>query len=340
MLEPKKLGIILINFFILVIVSTIGYALILKVSILDAIYMTMITISTVGFAEIAPLETGGKIFTIIIILWGVGSVAYTFSTVAVAFISGKIRELWRNKMLDSRIANLKNHCIICGAGNTGQVIIDEFVANGLDFVVIENNSEKYFKLTEQGILCLQGDATDDDILEQAQIKNAKGLIAALAGDMDNIMTVLSARQLNKNINIISKAKDDKAPKKLQKAGANRVIASNQISGRRMAALMLRPDIITFLDLINSVGNRELVVQDIIVKSGSTIENKTLAEAEIPKKTGLTILAIQDKQTKNIRFNMSPEMKLKEGDTLMTLGTNEQASKLRKLAGDDGLRQPK
>lgn len=336
-MDIRKTLIILINFIMLVVVGTVGYATILGVKLLDGLYMTIISVSTVGYSEIAPMNDAAKIFTILIILWGIGIVGYTFTNLVVMFVDGRIKELWRHRVMDGRISKLKNHIIICGAGRKGEVIIEQFFKENVEFVVIEENEDKYFNLIDKGIMAIHGDATDDDMLEKAQIKTAFGLISSLPTDMDNIMTVLSARQLNKEMYIISSAVDNSAPKKLLKAGANRVISSSLISGNRMAALMLRPTVISFLDLVNNVGDIELELQDVVVNKGSYLYNISLKEAQIPNKTGLTVLAVKIANERDIRFNLNPDRKIMDNDTLLILGTKDQVQSLRELAGDDGHR---
>lgn len=336
-MDVKKILIILVNFILLILVGTLGYSAFLGVKLLDALYMTVISISTVGYSEIAPMNDVSKVFTIFIILWGLGIVGYTFTNIVVMFVDGRIRELWRHRVMDTKISKLREHIIICGAGRKGEVIIEQFFKENVDFVVIEQNEEKYFKLIDNGVMAIHGDATEDDVLEKAQVKYALGLISSLPTDMDNIMTVLSARQLNKEMYIISSAVDNNSPTKLMKAGANRVISASLISGNRMAALMLRPTVISFLDLVNNVGDVELELQDVIVNKGSYLYNTSLKDAQIPKKTGLTVLAVRIADEQDIRFNLNPDRKIMENDTLLILGTKEQVHNLRELAGDDGHR---
>jgi voltage-gated potassium channel len=246
-------------------------------------------------------------------------------------LEGKIKDMWRDRRMDNAIAKLKDHYILCGDGQTGETIIEQFQKRNQKFVVIEKEETKYKSLTEKNILAIYGDATDEKILNQAQIQRDKGLISALSRDTDNIVTVLTARYMNKDMNIISRAVDKNAPEKLKKAGANNTISSSEIGGRRMAALMLRPSVISFLDVITHTGDIDLDLEDVTVHNGSFIVGKSLREAKIPDKTGLTVLAVKKCNTNKITFNPNPNETFEEHDVLMVLGTDIQINKLRKLA---------
>lgn len=329
--DKKKIKIIIGIFLSILIIGTIGYMFILKISLIDAIYMTIITISTVGFKEVAKMNIIAKIFSILLILFGVGTVGYTFTTIIVMFVEGTMQNIWRDKKMEKKIDKIKNHTIICGGGETCSVIVKEFIKTDSEFVIIEKNEEKYLKLRDKGYLVIYGDSTEDLYLERAGIKKASGLITVLPTDADNIVTALTARNMNSEIHIISKAIDETSHQKLKKVGADKTISMNEIGGSRMAALMLKPHIISFLDVVTRMGEIELDLEQVEICKSSSIKNLELRRAEIPKKTGLIVLAIKKLNEEKLYFNPSPDYILRIGDILLVLGKEEQIEKLRELA---------
>lgn len=340
MTEKRKLATILTLFILLLVVGIVGYVILLDIPFIDALYMTIITISTVGYGEVSRMTNEAKMFSIVIIFWGVGIVGYSFTTLMVNILEGKIKDMWRDRRMDNTIAKLKDHFILCGDGQIGEVIIEQFLKRKQKFVVIEKDEAKYKTLTEKNILAIFGDATDEEFLNQAQIQNARGLISALSSDSDNIVTVLTARYLNKDMNIISRAIEKNSPEKLKKAGANNTISSSEIGGRRMAALMLRPSVISFLDIITHAGDVDLDLEDVYIQEDSYIVGKTLKEAKIPDKTGLTVLAVKKRKTQKMSFNPNPNEVFEKDDILLVLGTETQINELRKLANDGGNKWPR
>ncbi len=261
--------------FSLLIVGTIGYKILLEVSFLDAIYMTVITISTVGYAEVAKMDVEAKIFSIILIFTSLGTVGYLLSSIVSSLFEGDLKFAWRIKKMEKDILRLENHYIICGAGETGLNAIKQFQKTNSNFVVIEKSEEKIKELIEDNILVIHGDSTNDDILIKARVSKAKGLISALPYDADNVYTVLTARSKNENLYIVSRAIEKNADEKLKRAGADNTISPNEIGGSRMAALLLRPTVISFLDIITHAGDRVLDLEDVIVEKNSSIDGKNL-----------------------------------------------------------------
>ncbi|MPW27256.1 potassium channel protein [Alkalibaculum sp. M08DMB] len=321
----------------LVLTGTIGYKILLDISIIDALYMTVITISTVGYTEVAEMDVNAKIFSIFIIFFSLGTVGYLFTNLVSSFLEGDLKDIWRKRRMENKIAELKDHYIICGGGETGQHAINQFVKSNAPFIVIDKDEEKINELIRNNIYAIHGDATQDSILDKARIQHAKGLLCSLSNDADNVYTVLTGRQMNENLYIVSRAINKHTDEKLKKAGANNTISPNEIGGSRMAALMLRPTVIAFLDLITHAGDVILDLEDVIICDNSTIVNKTLGEVKIPEKTGLIILAIKKCNSDNLVFNPSFDEILKIGDTMVVLGTENQVNKLREFANDKGQR---
>lgn len=331
--EKRKLKFIFLAFALLLITGVIGYMILLKVDFIDALYMTVITISTVGFGEVGTTSNLSEIFSVFMIFLGVGIVGYAFTTVVAMFVEGKVSDLWKGSKMDKKIAALNNHYIICGSGELAEVIIKKFINEKLDFVVISDRREDLEDFSHHDILVVEGQSTEENVLEHAGIERAKGLIATLDSEVDNIVTVLTARNLNKNIYIISNALTKSGSEKLLKVGADKTLSAVEISGKRMASLMIKPNIISFLDVVTKIGDVELDLEEVIVKRGSYLENKNLIEAQIPKKTGLIVLAIKKIEDGKMIFNPPIDYTFKIGDVLIALGRDDQVDSLKNL-GDE------
>ncbi|MDO5734718.1 MAG: potassium channel protein [Eubacteriales bacterium] len=332
--DRRKLRIILLLLSFLIVVGTIGYMLLLETSLINALYMTVITISTVGYKEVGIMSPAAKLFSIFLIFFGVGTVAYTFSTVLVMFIDGKIQDIWRNRKMEAKIQSLSDHYILCGAGESGMAIIQDFIRHSASFVVVEEDEERCAKLSEMDVLFICGDATDEAVLRKARIESAKGLLACISTDMENVMVVLAARELNPELYIISRAIASGSHNKLTKVGANKTVSINEIGGKRMAGMIMRPHIISFLDVITRVGNVQLDLEEVTVSPDSSLAGKTLREAAIPQKTGLIVLAVNEHQEKKLLFNPSGDFKIRAGDILIVMGTEEQVDSLLSLVKAD------
>lgn len=331
--EKRKLKFILYAFALLLIVGVIGYMFLLKVDFIDALYMTVITISTVGFGEIGTTSNWSEVFSIIMIFLGVGIVGYAFTTVVAMFVEGKVKDFWKGSKMEKKIASLNDHYIICGSGELAEVIINNFIDQNLNFVVITDKREDLDDYSHHDILVVEGMSTEEEVLEHAGIDRAKGLVSTLDSEVDNIVTVLTARNLNKNIYIIANAITKSGSEKLMKVGANKTLSAVEISGKRMASLMTKPNIISFLDVVTRIGDVELDLEEVVVKSGSYLENKNLIEAQIPNKTGLIVLAIKTIEDNKMIFNPPVNYTFRIGDVLIVLGREDQVDKLKHL-GDE------
>lgn len=337
--SPQKNRIfgILISLFLLIFISTLGYRFLLEISFTDALYMTIITISTVGYKEVVDMTPLAKVFSIFVIFGGIGIVGYTFTTLEIIILESNFKSIWRNKAMKKKIEQMKNHIIIAGGSESSEVMFKRFQRSKKDFVVIEKDKAKYEAFVEKDIPALLGDATSEEILLKAGIERASGFISTLHMDADNIVAVLTARYMNKNLYIVSRAIEKNSREKLLKAGADNTVSSNEIGGNRMAALVLRPTIISFLDTITRAGDIELDLEDIIIGKSSPMCNQSLKQIQIPQKIGLTVLATKKEFSNEIKFNPDPNEQLSYGDSLIVLGTPEQILELRKLADDDGER---
>ena len=323
-LRQLKFGLIILGFTI--IVGTAGYMIIEKWHILDAIYMTIITISTTGFEEVHHLSQPGRFFTIIVIIMGIGSIAYTGGRAAQFVFETQI---YRRRKMSKQVEHLNNHFIVCGYGRMGRFICDELSEAGVDFVVIENDLVKIEKLINRGFMYVNGDATSDEILISAGIKNAKGLVAVLSSDAENVFATLSSKVINPDIYIVARAVEEETESKLVKAGAARVVKPYEIGGTRMAELLLRPGVIEFIDSIAREKNVDLNIEEVIVHPDSSIVNKTLTELPIRKEMNIIIVSIYKKTGKFI-YNPLSSAKIEAGDKLIAIGENTSLQKLNKM----------
>lgn len=337
-MQNKNFKIIYIMLISIILLGTFGYSNLLNVSILDGLYMTVITISSVGYKEVAEMTDAAKLFSIVIIFLGVGTLGYALTNIALVIVEGNINHFWRKRRMEAEISKISNHIVICGAGETGEVVINELKKSKTNFVVIEKNEERYKYYLDKDVLIINGDATEEEVLERANIKEAAGLISILSTDVDNVFVVLTSRTLNRELYIISRSIDKHSPDKLKKAGANKTISANEIGGRRMAAQILSPSVVSFLEVVTSFEDIELDLQDVVIEESSEMIGKTLKELKIPDLFGLVVIAVKKLEGNGITVNPKSDLKFNKGDIIFVLGNNEQANQLRDMANDYGKRE--
>jgi voltage-gated potassium channel len=294
--------------------GTAGYALIERWTLFDALYMTVITVASVGFGEVHPLSAAGRVFTIVLIVVGLGTAAYSFSTITAFIVEGDLGHLWEKRKMERRIAGLRDHVIVCGGGETGRHIARELLQTRTAFVCVERDPAQVETLLRVGeaTLCIVGDATDQDVLTRARVTAARGLIACMAADKDNLFAVLTARELNPGLRIVSRVVADAAGPKLVRAGADAVVSVPTIGALRIASEMIRPHVVNVLDamLRESSGVR---VQEIAV--GEATASRTLGSLRLRERAGITVFALRERQTLGYRFNPPPDWPLHAGDVL-------------------------
>jgi voltage-gated potassium channel len=301
--------------------------------------MTVITITTVGFGEIEPLSREGRLFTILLILSSVGVVAFVVVGLARVMIEGEVRKIFGRRKLERKIGNLKNHYIICGHGKIGSYICRELAEKPLPFVAVERDPEITLKIEELSYYYVNGDATDEVTLRKAGIYSAKCLVATLESDADNLYITLTARELNPNLYILSRATDENAQRKLLTAGANRVVSPNLIGAHRMAMALLRPAVVDFMEIAMHRRSLELQLEEIKVHRVDRLSSTKLRDSGIRSDLDLIVVAIKKEAGKMI-YNPSPEAEIEAGDTLITLGERKNLDKLESLVGfEAGLEIP-
>jgi voltage-gated potassium channel len=313
-----RIGLLLV---LVIIAGTVGYMVIERWPLLDAVYMTIITISTVGYNEIHPLSTTGRVFSSVLIVGGVGVMLYSATALVQYVIEGHYPNIFGRHRMKEKIEKLKNHSILCGYGRMGQEVAQVFDREEAVFVVIDENEEAIAKAIENGHLCLQGDATSDDTLEQAGIHGAKGLVAALDSDADNIYLTLSAKALRPELFVVARGSTDESEAKLKRAGADRIILPYRIGGRRMALLTLRPLVVDFIDTTMHSRRGEMVLENVKVTPESPLAGMTVKEG-LGCCGAMAILAVRKKTGKLIP-NPSDDTPLEIDDELVIIGTREQ-----------------
>ncbi|GAB4377727.1 MAG: potassium channel protein [Salibacteraceae bacterium] len=326
-------------FYLLVVVlavGTIGYVVIADYTWLDAFYMTVITASTVGFAEVEPLDASGKLFTAFLIITTFGSFAYTLSVITRYLVSGEYRLFIKNYRVMKKLSQMNGHVIVCGYGRNGKQAAQTLRAHNQQFVVIESDPDivNHALENESDVPIIEGDATDDRILEKVNIESTRALIATLPKDAENLFIVLSAKQLNQNLKVISRASDDRSENKLKMAGADNVILPDKVGGSHMATLVITPDLMEFLDHISLQGPDESTLVEITFSNlPKDFEDKSIFELEKRYRTGARIIGFKTPDNQII-VNPSSETELVPGSKLFVLGNPEQIKKLKEALNID------
>lgn len=325
-MNRRVIALILIPF-LLFAFGTVGYMIIEGWPAIDSFYMTAITLTTVGFGEVRPLTTGGRIFTVALLVAGVAFVAYGLEYL----LTANLGETWRKRRMLQSIENMENHVIVCGYGRVGQSAIASLQNSKRQVVIIENDPDKTLELEKLGVSYLEGDATRDETLLQAGIERAWGILVCTGDDSRNLFIVLSARALSANLYIVTRSVDAENERKMRRAGANRVVSPYQIGGQHMANIMIRPHVTDFFDVVTLDGGIELWVEELVIGEQSPLVGMTVGQANIRQETGVSIIAM-------IRENHSSipnaHTVMQAGDELIVVGTREQLTKLEKIIGVD------
>jgi len=327
-------AIILVTLFI---VGTLGYKVIgwNDWGLLDCAFMTAITLTAVGYGDVLGVDSStlATIYTIVLTFIGLGLVLYCISTITAFIVEGGISILLKERKMLKRIAKLENHYIVAGAGSTGQHVLKEMYQMGVDMVVIESDPEKIQEMEEmcKGIHHIQGDATDDHNLINAGVEKAKGLVACLSNDKDNLYITVSAKNINPGIIVVARAVAMAMKDKLKRVGANYVVSPNQIGGLRMASEVLRPHVVTFLDKMLRATEPSTRIAEVAVEEGSQLEGRELRESRIMEETGLLVIAVNPDGSSEYVYNPGAHYRLAKGSVVIVIGDVGAIKKLKKMA---------
>ncbi|MFA4919182.1 MAG: potassium channel protein [Thermodesulfovibrionales bacterium] len=314
--------------------GTIGYMGIEGWDFIDSLYMTIITLTTVGFKEVHDLSLSGRIFTIVLLIGGVGTVFYTLGIGAKIIVEGELQEVYGRRRLEKKLKDLRDHYIVCGYGRMGKIVARELKHEKLKYAVIEKNEVILDSDEKNETLIIQGDATRDDLLKKVGIERAKCLISVLPTDAENLYVVLSARGLKPDLLIVARAGEEGSEQKLLRAGADRVVSPYHIGGLRMAHTVLKPAVVDFIEFATKSGNIDLQIEEITIQEGSQLVNHSLDECGIGRDLGIIIVAIKQK-TGEMRFNPTFRTAIQVGDTLIAVGETSKLAVLEKMAAKEG-----
>ena len=327
----KDVFITLVLLFGLFVIGTTGYMFIEGYSITDALYMTIITAATVGYREVSPLHETGKWFTMFIIIYSIFVIGYSVTHFTRLLLDGYFRQKIKDYNVKKQITKLKDHVIVCGYGRNGFQAVEELADHNIDFIVVEKRDNVVERIRENPErLFIQGDAASDEVLNEAQIMKAKALITALPNDADNIYVVLTAREMNPTLKIISRASDFKSDVKLRRAGADNVIMPDRIGGQRMAKLVAQPDVVEFWEyvLLQSAKDVSLEMVPCELMSDNVAGTK-IKDLGLRDQTGVNIVGVKTEEGSFV-FNPSADFELSQTDQLFVLGSPQQIRKMREI----------
>jgi voltage-gated potassium channel len=317
---------------IIIMIGTLGYVIIERWSILESLYMTVITLSTIGFGEVKPMTDVGRLFTLFIIIFGVGNAAYLIGQMTRVLVEGSLQNVIGRRKVEHQIKKLSNHYILCGHGRIGRLIANEIESRHLPLVVIEANPEEIEDMAQNGRLCVRGDASEEENLIKAGITRAAGLIAAVQTDADNLFIILTARSLKEDLYVLSRANEEKSIKKLLGAGADEVISPYLIGARKMAQSLLRPTVSDFIETtVHGGSGINLAMEEILVTPDSRLKDVTLLDSNIRRDLDLIIIAIKTAAGDMI-FNPAATQKIQVGDTLIAVGQRQNMERLEQILG--------
>lgn len=329
MTTVKKLRFALLAVFLLINIGTVGFHFIEGWGFLDSLYATIQTISTVGYGDFTPHTSAGKILVMLLIVLGVGAVFYTIGLFAETIFEGKVRQILGRGKLEKLIAKMKDHYIICGCGRIGYLICRELAQEKTPFVIIDNNPEVLQKIEDEGFVHYKGDATQDRTLLAAGIKQAKGIVCVLPTDAENLYVILTAKEMNPNIYILSRSEEEESEHRLIRAGADRVMSPYYMGGIRMAMAILRPAMLDFIEITTRRQSLELRMEELAVCDGSPVIGKSLEQSEIRLRYGLIIVAVKKESGKMI-FNPLASYIIESGDKLVALGEHENVERFAQI----------
>jgi voltage-gated potassium channel len=311
-----RLALLLVG--VVILIGTAGYVVIEGWNAWDAFYMTITTVTTVGYREVHPLSRPGQLLTAFVVLAGVATLFYTASLSMALLVEGELHQRWQRRRRDRIMEHLSHHFIVCGFGRIGSVIADEFARQRIPFIVVDRDPDRARAAGAAGHVAIEGDASQEDVLKRVGVERARGLVAAVGTDAENVYTVLSARLLKPDLFIVGRAESDDARTKLKRAGADRVISPYHIGALQIAQTALRPAVVEFVQLVTGSSNLDLAMEQVRIEPGSALTGRTLIDANIRQRFGVVVVGIQ-RVDGSMEFNPPPEAQMRSGDHLVVLG---------------------
>jgi voltage-gated potassium channel len=314
----------LISLVAVIVACTLGLMYFEQWTFLDAIWMTIISLSTAGFGDIVPQTTAGRIFLMVMIVLGVGVVAYSLGAIVSIIIESQIYRIMGRDVMREKIAGLNNHIIVCGAGRVGLSVLETIRSENTPYVLIDQNADIVAHLQAQGIVAMVGDASKDEVLLEAGIQRARGLISALSEDPYNVFVTLTARALNPTLHIVARAERQETVDKLKRAGADRVIAPAQIAGQRMASAILKPASVELVDTLFASHNIEVQIEELHIPEGCSLVNTTLRNLNRDDSNVIIVAIIRGNE---IIVSPRAHMDIRAGDTVIAMGSRADLARL-------------
>jgi voltage-gated potassium channel len=311
--------------------GTVGYVVIEGWSWWDAFYMTVITVTTVGYREVHDLSRAGQVLTVLVLFAGVGAALYTFTLLAAIVVEGGLPKRLQKRRLTHMLDNISDHFIVCGYGRIGSIVAHQFQMQSVPFVIVERDPARVQAATVAGFPAFEADASREEVLKRAGIDRARGLIAAVGTDAENVYAVLTARVMRPDLFIVGRAESEDSVQKLQRAGANRVVSPYQIGAMQMAQTAIRPAVVDFVELATSSENLELTMEEIMIAPGSALADQSILNANLRQRFGIIVVAIQ-RQDRHMDFNPEPDTAIRAGDKLVVLGRPHSLKRLEVEAG--------
>jgi voltage-gated potassium channel len=318
---------------LVLIIGTTGYVVIEGWPVMDALFMTVTSITTVGYREVHELSPAGQIFTMILLLGGVGTVFYVLTLMVAGVVEGGLFVPWERRRRARMLDSLRDHFIVCGYGRMGRLIVEEFRRQGVPLVVVDRDPELVHQIIEGGGLAVAADASTEEVLLRVGIHQARGLVTAVSTDAENVYIVLSARLLRPDLYIIGRAETEDAVRKLKRAGADRVISPYQIGAQQMALTALRPAVVDFVQLATSTTSSEhldLAIEQVKIGTGASFAGKSIVDANLRQRFGVVIVGIQRRDGK-MDFNPAPDALMQAGDQLIVMGRSDGLKQLESMA---------
>jgi voltage-gated potassium channel len=331
---PRRLLLMLAVPTLLMVVGSLGYHFIEGRPYFDSLYFTVITLTTVGYGDIVPETRAGRVFTIFLALGGIFALFYVAGEMIRLVVSGEVQTVLGRRRMEQNLSEMTGHLIVCGFGRMGRLVCKEFAAQRLPFVVIDRDEKLLEGFPFENAVPMHGDATSDEVLRHAGIDRARALVTVLASDADNLYITMSARLLNDKLFIVARAEGEPAEKKLQRAGASRVVSPYTIGGSRMAQAVLRPAVVDFIELATRTEHLDLQIEETLIAAGSRLANRSLEESRVRREMGVIIVAIK-KAAGHMVFNPPGDAVMAPGDLLITLGNRNQLDQLDQMAKASG-----